>query len=54
MVFRRYRTDDFPVLSDMIKALYREDPGGEPMDESKIASTVNVHRAYPDRLDMCF
>lgn len=37
-------------LSEMIHNLYIEDPEGEPMDDEKIAATINYAKSHPDSL----
>jgi hypothetical protein len=50
ITFRKYGADDYGALSEMIHALYREDPAGQPMDDAKIAATVAEYRQHPEKL----
>ena len=52
MIFRQYGQEDLSALSDMIHALYREDPGGETIDDRKITDTVNEHTIHPEKLNI--
>ena len=40
MNFRNFRHTDFIELKNMIHALYSEDPGNEPITDTKISKTV--------------
>ncbi len=47
--FHKLSPAEAPVLEDMVLALYREDPCGEPMSPSKIRRTIEELDRHPDK-----
>jgi len=50
VTYREYEDNDFGELRDMIFCLYAEDPEGQPIDDAKIAKTINESETHPDKL----
>jgi len=48
--YRDFEEEDFGELRGMVFCLYAEDPEGLPIDDAKIAKTINESRTYPDKL----
>lgn len=48
--FNLYQDKDYIDLTNMILALYREDPEGEPINECKINSTINEYQKNPQKV----
>lgn len=48
-VFRPFQADDASELEQMMLALYREDPEGEPLTPAKIWRTLAELRQHPEK-----
>lgn len=48
--FVLYEDKDYADLINMIKALYQEDPEGEPMNSQKIKMTICEFENHPDKV----
>jgi len=48
-IYRELNAEDKTIFSEMVKALYEEDPEGKPMTTEKIMLTINHFQNYPDR-----
>lgn len=48
--FQLYQESDYQDLSEMVFALYAEDPDGEPMTRGKIDNTISEFQKHPDKI----
>jgi ribosomal protein S18 acetylase RimI-like enzyme len=47
--YRQFKISDSKAVSELVKSLYREDPGGKPMSSQKIQNTFDSLAEHPDR-----
>ena len=52
VLMRAFTEKDWTDLLTMVLALYNEDPEGEPMNEAKLARTVNQLYTKPKRVQL--
>jgi len=47
--YEQFGRSDYKDITDMIHALYKEDPPGMPMSTEKITNTLNEFEKHPDK-----
>jgi len=47
--YKQFGRSDYKDITDMIHALYKEDPPGMPMSTEKITNTLNEFEKHPDK-----
>lgn len=50
--FKKYSTNDYKELLEMINDLYNEDPEGQQMDEYKVNATISESINNPQKLNI--
>ena len=49
IIFRNYKSEDYSEITDMIFALYQEDPEGKPINHKKVEKTINELFEHPEK-----
>lgn len=49
ILYRKIRASDYSTITDFMKKLYEEDPGGKPISDKKIQATFNELVVHPDK-----